>query len=101
MFTGLVETIGREFMIFFTPNLLITNRIAQGVSKLTTLDSSTSRGGGTSLTISNCAKILSDASLGDRISVDGTCLTISEFDHSALKVGVASETLRRTNLVSL
>jgi riboflavin synthase len=31
----------------------------------------------------------------------GTCLTVTEFDKSSFKVGVAPETLRRTNLGSL
>ncbi len=84
MFTGLVETIGT-------------------VSALTDLDPSTSGGNGTSLTISNCTSILSDALLGDSISVNGTCLTVTELDDSkeSFKVGVAPETLRRTNLGAL
>ncbi|KAI1616453.1 riboflavin synthase alpha chain [Exophiala viscosa] len=79
MFTGLVETLGT-------------------VTSLTDLDPSVSGGNGTSLTISDCADILSDAQLGDSISVNGTCLTVTEFDKSSFKVGVAPETLRRTNL---
>ncbi|KIW66033.1 riboflavin synthase, alpha subunit [Phialophora macrospora] len=81
MFTGLVETIGT-------------------VSSLVPLDPSTSGGNGTSLTISDCSSILSDAALGDSISVNGTCLTVTELDGSrqSFKVGVAPETLRRTNL---
>ncbi|EXJ87705.1 riboflavin synthase, alpha subunit [Capronia coronata CBS 617.96] len=79
MFTGLVETIGT-------------------VTSLTTLDPSQSGGNGTSLTISDCASILTDAQLGDSISVNGTCLTVTEFDSASFKVGVAPETLRRTNL---
>ncbi|KAF2644656.1 Lumazine-binding protein [Massarina eburnea CBS 473.64] len=81
MFTGLVETIGT-------------------VSSLEELDQTSSGGGGTSLTIS-AEEILGDASLGDSISVNGTCLTVTEFDKSSFKVGVAPETLRRTNLGSL
>ncbi|KAI9678779.1 MAG: Riboflavin synthase alpha chain [Caeruleum heppii] len=82
MFTGIVETIGT-------------------VSALEKQDDSESGGGGTSLTISDCADILTDAHLGDSISVNGTCLTITSFDSSSFKVGVAPETLRRTNLGSL
>ncbi|KIW93956.1 riboflavin synthase, alpha subunit [Cladophialophora bantiana CBS 173.52] len=82
MFTGLVETIGT-------------------VTSLVALDPSTSGGNGTSLTISDCGSILSDAALGDSICVNGTCLTVTEFDASSFKVGVAPETLRRTNLGSL
>ncbi|KAB8237885.1 riboflavin synthase [Aspergillus alliaceus] len=82
MFTGLVETIGT-------------------VSSLEPLDTSASGGGGTSLTITDCAEILTDAHLGDSISVNGTCLTVTAFDNTWFKVGVAPETLRRTNLGSL
>ncbi|KAE8390350.1 hypothetical protein BDV23DRAFT_155554 [Aspergillus alliaceus] len=82
MFTGLVETIGT-------------------VSSLEPLDTSASGGGGTSLTITDCAEILTDAHLGDSISVNGTCLTVTAFDKTWFKVGVAPETLRRTNLGSL
>ncbi|KAF8865649.1 Lumazine-binding protein [Acephala macrosclerotiorum] len=78
MFTGIVETIGV-------------------VSEL----NPQSEDGGTTLTISNASSILSDCTLGDSISVNGTCLTVIWFDKSSFKVGVAPETLRRTNLGSL
>ncbi|RMD44363.1 hypothetical protein DV735_g709, partial [Chaetothyriales sp. CBS 134920] len=79
MFTGLVETIGT-------------------VTALKELDPSESGGNGTSLTVSDCAEVLNDAHLGDSISVNGTCLTITELDAASFKFGVAPETLRRTNL---
>ncbi|KAI5284963.1 Riboflavin synthase alpha chain, partial [Ascosphaera acerosa] len=80
MFTGLVETIGT-------------------VSALEPLDTTASGGGGTSLTITDCAEILEDVKLGDSIAVNGTCLTVTSFDGTtSFKVGVAPETLRRTNL---
>ncbi|EOA82875.1 Riboflavin synthase alpha chain [Exserohilum turcicum] len=82
MFTGLVETIGT-------------------VAALEKLDQTASGGGGTSLTITGCEEILVDAHLGDSISVNGTCLTVTEFDKSSFKIGCAPETLRRTNLGSL
>ncbi|OAX78818.1 riboflavin synthase, alpha subunit [Emergomyces africanus] len=82
MFTGLVEKIGT-------------------VTSLEAQDETASGGGGTSLTISNCEEILTDCHLGDSICVNGTCLTVTAFDKSSFKVGVAPETLRRTNLGSL
>ncbi|MCJ1361040.1 Riboflavin synthase alpha chain [Acarospora aff. strigata] len=82
MFTGIVETVGT-------------------VSALENQDDSSSGGGGTSLTISRCEEILGDAHLGDSISINGTCLTITQFDKTSFKVGVSPETLRRTNLGSL
>ncbi|RKF65006.1 Riboflavin synthase [Golovinomyces cichoracearum] len=78
MFTGIVETMG-------------------DISELK-IDS---RDNGTTLTISNVPEILSDCRLGDSISVNGTCLTVTWNDKSSFKVGVAPETLRRTNLGSL
>ena len=60
-----------------------------------------SEDGGTTLTISDAAEILTDVHLGDSISVNGTCLTVTSFETSSFKVGVAPETLRRTNLGSL
>jgi riboflavin synthase len=71
------------------------------VTRLVEHDESASGGSGTSLTISDCSEILNDAHLGDSISINGTCLTVTEFDNNAFKVGVAPETLRLTNLGSL
>ncbi|EFQ98230.1 riboflavin synthase subunit alpha [Nannizzia gypsea CBS 118893] len=82
MFTGLVEKVGT-------------------VTALDPQDDSSTGGGGTSLTISDCEEILTDTKLGDSICVNGTCLTVTAFDKSSFKVGVAPETLRRTNLGSL
>ncbi|KAK3050141.1 Riboflavin synthase alpha chain [Extremus antarcticus] len=82
MFTGIVETVGT-------------------VTRLDQHDESASGGGGASLTISDCAEILDDAHLGDSISINGTCLTVTEFSKDEFKVGVSPETLRLTNLGSL
>lgn len=82
MFTGIVECIGT-------------------VSALDKHDDTADGGGGTSLTISDAENILGDAKLGDSISVNGTCLTITSFTKSTFKVGISPETLRRTNLGSL
>ena len=53
------------------------------------------------MTITDCADILGDCHLGDSIAVNVTCLTVTEFTSSSFKIGVAPETLRRTNLGSL
>jgi len=44
---------------------------------------------------------LEQASLGCSIAVNGVCLTVTEFDDSHFKVGLAPETLRRSNLATL
>ncbi|XP_060188231.1 riboflavin synthase-like [Lycium barbarum] len=47
--------------------------------------------------------ILDDINLGDSISVNGTCLTVADFDAQKLEfsVGLAPETLRKTSLIEL
>ena len=49
------------------------------------------------------SQLLQDCHLGDSISINGVCLTVTEFDGAKgqFKVGVAPETLRLTNLGSL
>ena len=44
-----------------------------------------------------CSKILSDIKVGDSISVNGVCQTVTEFDSSAFSVLLSDETLRITN----
>lgn len=84
MFTGLIETIGT---------------VAEYVEQ----DSSSTGGNGVSITITDCSPILEDVHLGDSISTNGVCLTVTDFDASKthFKVGVAPETLRKTNMGSL
>lgn len=47
--------------------------------------------------------VIEDVKLGDSIAVNGTCLTVSEFDTqlSEFTVGLAPETLRKTSLIEL
>jgi riboflavin synthase len=69
------------------------------------LDPTKSGGGGHSITIGRCSAILTDCNIGDSICVNGTCLTVTEFETEKeggfFKVGVAPETLKKTNLGSL
>ncbi|CDK28671.1 unnamed protein product [Kuraishia capsulata CBS 1993] len=84
MFTGIVEVIGV-------------------VSEYQAYDTSESGGSGVSITITECSEILVDVHLGDSIAVNGTCLTVTEFDKEKtwFKVGVSPETLALTNLGDL
>ncbi|KAG9306518.1 hypothetical protein G9A89_004715 [Geosiphon pyriformis] len=82
MFTGIVEHIGTVL------------NIAQ-------VDKTTSGGEGWSVTVGDAGTILADCRQGDSIAVNGTCLTVTEFDQTSFKVGLAPETLRRTNLGDL
>ncbi len=56
--------------------------------------------GGVTMTIS-CGKVHQDANVGDSISVNGTCLSITNIDSSSLTFGLVPETLARTNLGEL
>ncbi|KAF8344244.1 Lumazine-binding protein [Cantharellus anzutake] len=82
MFTGLIEHMGV-------------------VSSIEAHDTTESGGGGWTISIADSAPILGDCHIGDSISVNGACLTVTEFDQDKFKVGVAPETLSRTNLGDL
>jgi riboflavin synthase len=49
---------------------------------------------GFSLTLSCPTSLLSDASLGDSIALNGVCLTITAFTASSATFGISPETLR-------
>jgi riboflavin synthase len=48
--------------------------------------------------IIGCKLILEKVELGCSIAVNGTCLTVTNFDERSFTVGLAEETLKRTNL---
>ncbi|KAE9409087.1 Lumazine-binding protein [Gymnopus androsaceus JB14] len=58
--------------------------------------------GGATLILSDCAAILDDCHIGDSITVNGCCLTVTEFDKVEkggwFKVWLANETLERSDL---
>ncbi|PKA60657.1 B3 domain-containing protein [Apostasia shenzhenica] len=78
LFTGIVEEVGR--ILHLGPN----------------------KDGGFDMKI-DAKTVLGGVSLGDSIAVNGTCLTVSEFDQSAshFTVGLSPETLRKTSLSEL
>ncbi len=45
--------------------------------------------------------VLEGTKLGDSIAVNGTCLTVAEMTDSTFKIGMAPETMSRTNLGDL
>ncbi|CAG8504368.1 28883_t:CDS:2 [Dentiscutata erythropus] len=82
MFTGIVEHMGE-------------------VVEIQQLDHSDTGGDGWSMKIGDAEPVLSDCRLGDSISINGTCLTVTDFGTEWFKVGLSPETLRRTNLGDL
>lgn len=49
----------------------------------------------------DCRTAIDGVRLGDSISVNGTCLTVTAFSDAGFTVGLSPETLRRTNLAGL
>lgn len=45
--------------------------------------------------------VLGGVNLGDSIAVNGTCLTVTDFDTKEFSAGLAPETLRKTSLIEL
>lgn len=70
------------------------------VEELGTVASVEDQGDAIRLTV-RASTVLEDAGLGDSISVNGCCLTVTSFTPHSFKVGVAPETLRITDLGSL
>lgn len=56
--------------------------------------------GGGNITI-ECGKILEDMKIGDSISTNGICLTVTKFDDKSFSADVMPETIRRTSLENL
>ncbi len=75
MFTGLIEEIGTVSSVTQTADSFHLSVKAQTV--------------------------LGDVSRGDSIAINGVCLTVTKFDDSEFTVGLAPETLARTNLGDL
>ncbi len=68
MFTGIIEEVGRVAIV--RPERLVIS----------------------------ASLVLKDTVKGSSISVNGVCLTVTDFDSSSFSVDVMPETLRRTNL---
>ncbi|HZR99354.1 MAG TPA: riboflavin synthase [Chloroflexota bacterium] len=58
------------------------------------------RAGGVALEVA-AQKVCEDLRLGDSVAVNGVCLTVTAHDAGSFTVGLAPETLRRTNLGDL
>ena len=59
------------------------------------------RAAGDGKLVVEASEVLSDVKVGDSISVNGACLTVTTHDESTFSVDVVPETLRRTNLGEL
>ncbi|OCF45231.1 riboflavin synthase, alpha subunit [Kwoniella heveanensis CBS 569] len=84
MFTGLVEHNPRVASIIATSS-----------------DDPSSSWSSHTITLDDASPILGDCHIGDSISINGACLTVTSFTTDEFTVGLAPETLRRTNLGEL
>lgn len=75
MFTGIIEEIG------------IVKEFKKGASD--------------ALITVECKKILKDMKIGDSISINGVCQTVTEFDNQSFSAQISSETLDVTNFSAL
>lgn len=83
MFTGIVEIIGR----------VLEHEVGSTAGDGSSV--------GSTLKIGDAAAILGDCHLGDSIAINGVCLTVTAFDKDWFTIGMAQETLDRSNLGSL
>lgn len=70
------------------------------VEETGTVEALTARDGGVALQVA-ARTVCEDLRLGDSVAVNGVCLTVTAHDASSFTVGLAPETLRRTNLGEL
>ncbi|KAJ1565128.1 Riboflavin synthase alpha chain [Cladochytrium tenue] len=91
VFTGIVECMGRVAAIDVSTN---------GTGGGSDAGPETYGYGGLVVTIDGADTVLQDVHIGDSIAVNGICLTATEFDdaRTTFKVGVAPETIRKTNI---
>jgi len=85
VFSGIVEEMGRI-------------RRAEAKENVQLWDGSV--GSGFELEV-EASEVLGGAYIGCSIAVNGVCLTVTEYDEQSFTVGLAPETLRRTNLPKL
>ncbi|TIB77978.1 Lumazine-binding protein [Wallemia mellicola] len=95
VFTGLVSNSSLK-------GYRLTNDEIEAVGRVSRIEQiDESENGGWSVTLTTSENLLSDCQNGDSIAVNGTCLTVVTFDKTSFKVGLAPETLQRTNLGEL
>eukprot|EP00171_Calliarthron_tuberculosum_P017133 IDg17133t1 len=84
----------------FQPTKMVFTGIVEEMGTVIAIENLGADDGGVTMTVSS-AKAVSDASIGDSIAVNGTCLSITEIAGDALRFGLVPETLQRTNLGKL
>jgi riboflavin synthase alpha subunit len=95
MFTGLVSCrISPAFAV-----QTVTDSQVEHIATVSKIDNRAESG--YDIVFSQASPILQDVAIGDSICINGACLTVTEFgkeDGGFFRVGLANETLQRTNL---
>lgn len=76
---------------------MVFTGIVEEMGKVLSLENLASSDGGVTVQV-EADKTVGGVSLGDSISVNGTCLTVTQLGPKMFTFGLAPETLRRTNL---
>jgi riboflavin synthase len=87
-------TLGSRYRPF---TRMVFTGIVEEVGTVTMLENIDNETGGVKIQIAG-QKTVSGVVLGDSISVNGTCLTVTDLENGRFTFGLAPETLRRTNL---
>ncbi|CAL5323427.1 hypothetical protein CsSME_00002087 [Camellia sinensis var. sinensis] len=89
-----------QFKSHHSPIRSLFTGIVEEIGKVKQLGSDDD--GGFTMTI-HAKTVLEDVNLGDSISINGTCLTVTHFDTQLFEftVGLSPETLRKTSLIEL
>lgn len=82
-----------------TPQMVFTG-IVEEMGSVKSIENLDSADGAVTFQVS-AEKTIAGVSLGDSISVNGTCLTVTSLVNNCFTFGLAPETLRRTNLGQL
>jgi len=100
MFTGLVRPLRLSAIHTTSQNTKPSPFTFSQIEQVVTISSITPASSfeGFTFTFKDAKSILGDCHIGDSICVNGACLTVTEFDEDTFKVGLAPETLNRTNL---
>lgn len=79
---------------------MVFTGIVEEMGRVETIENLDSEEGGVSMVVS-AEETLKGVQLGDSVSVNGTCLTVTHLENNTFSFGLAPETLRRTNLGDL
>lgn len=100
---GRAASLGIPFHVHYAAGLMVAGSVSEDfvftgiIEEVGRVANTTPSSRGLLLTVRANA-VLEGTKLGDSIAVNGVCLTVTAIDHASFCVGVAPETLKRTNI---